>query len=182
MMNHCVGQSGMGYIDAVKRGETEIWSLRSRDNKPRFTLEVDASFHDADDNAARPQTGAIPTWARELPQPHRANYLRATAIKQVKGKGNRTPGYADVRKTGGIKFPDEVIFWDSVFRAMGVDIDSVEDFDAPQAIDTPLRLRANGEVCTGFDLPYRRGVRQNRRSSKRRGSKRRTSRRRSSRM
>lgn len=174
MMNHCVGEKGMGYIKALKDGEIEIWSLRSRDNKPRFTLEVDPSFHDvADDPGLTFFTGG---------------HDRGVAIKQLKGKANRTPGFADVRKTGGIKFPDEVIFWDNALRGLKVDIDYVEDFDAPRAIDTPLRLQVNdGKVCTGFDLPYRRGVRQNRRSSKRksskrRGSKRRTSRRRSSRM
>jgi hypothetical protein len=173
MMNHCVGTSGMGYIDAVKKGEIEIWSLRSRDNKPRFTLEVDAAFHEDFGPTGKPD----PAW-------------RGQHIKQLKGKGNRTPGYADVRRSGGIKFPDEVIFWVNALKQLGADPLEVQDFSAawdpyPQPpAGARGRMQPNaGEVCTGFDLPYRRGVRQNRRSSKRRsstrrGSKRRTSRRR----
>ena len=168
MMNHCVGQSGMGYIDAVKRGETEIWSLRSRDNKPRFTLEVDSAFYDVGGRAEVPEEGD--NW----------RVWRGEHIKQLKGKANRTPGFADVRRTGGIKFPDEVIFWNSALNQFGVDPGVVEDFSATHG---GAVVTNGGEVCTGFDLPYRRGVRQNRRrSSKRRGSKRRTSRRKSSRM
>lgn len=40
-MRHCVGDRSMGYIEAVRDGDIEIWSLRSRDDKPRFTLEVE---------------------------------------------------------------------------------------------------------------------------------------------
>lgn len=176
LMGHCVGSKGMGYIRAVKDGEIEIWSLRSRDNKPRFTLEVDTDFYSADDGG--------PTMQTLTPA-----FYRARAIKQLKGKGNRRAGYADVRQSGGIKFPDEVIFWAHALQQLDVDPDHVEDFTAFRADrEESLKLQANdGEVCTGFDLPYRRGVRQNRRSSKRksskrRGSKRRTSKRRSSRM
>ncbi len=176
LMGHCVGSKGMGYVKAVKDGEIEIWSLRSRDNKPRFTLEIDAGFYKADDSG--------PTMQTLTPA-----FYRARAIKQLKGKGNRGAGYADVRQSGGIKFPDEVIFWAHALQQLGVAPEQVDDFEAFRAEnEEPLKLQANdGEVCTGFDLPYRRGVRQNRRSSKRksskrRGSKRRTSRRRSSRM
>lgn len=171
LMGHCVGDRGMGYVTAVKDGEIEIWSLRSRNNKPRFTLEVDPKFYAAEENAA-PRTPAA--------------YLRAVAIEQLKGKANRTPGYADVRKTGGVKFPEEVVFWTRALEALDVDPGSVEDFDAygyDKYGETPPAMQANdGEICVGFDLPYRpRSVRQNaRRSSRRRGSKRRTSRRRSS--
>jgi len=168
LMGHCVGSKGMGYIRAVKDGEIEIWSLRSRDNKPRFTLEVDSAFYDVGGRAEVPEEGD--NW----------RVWRGEHIKQLKGKANRTPGFADVRRTGGIKFPDEVIFWNSALNQFGVDPGVVEDFSATHG---GAVVTNGGEVCTGFDLPYRRGVRQNRRrSSKRRGSKRRTSRRRSSRM
>lgn len=40
-MRHCVGDKGMGYIQALSDGTIEVWSLRSRANKPRFTLEID---------------------------------------------------------------------------------------------------------------------------------------------
>lgn len=179
-MGHCVGEKGMGYIKALSDGDIEIWSLRSRDNKPRFTLEVDSSFYDEGSLTKRIEymrTGDNPLAG--LPG------ARAEAIKQLKGKGNRTPGYADMAKTGGIRFPDEVAFWTHAFQQIGVDPAAVDDF---HALHDQQKLQANsGNVCTGFDLPYRPRVRQNRRSSKRmsskrRGSKRRTSRRRSSRM
>lgn len=174
LMGHCVGKAGMGYVRAVKDGEIEIWSLRSRDNKPRFTLEIDKSKWDSADG----------------PRVSGADIVRARSILQLKGKANRTPGYADVRKTGGVKFPDEVIIWTHVLNALGVDPTEVDDFDAPagQVLDEyrergafgqpPLVQRNDGEQCVGFDMPYRSpDVRQNRR---RRSSRRRTSRRRSS--
>lgn len=171
LMRHCVGDKGMGYVKALKDGEIEIWSLRSRDNKPRFTLEVDGKFYTADDGSPPMQT-LTPA------------YYRGRAIKQLKGKANRTPGFSDNSQSGGIKFPDEVIFWDHALRSLDVDPQYVDDFDALHVEDStvlPGRIGANpAPVCTGFDVPYR-PLRENRRSSKRRGSKRRSSRRRSSR-
>lgn len=149
LMRHCVGDKGMGYFRALRDGEIEVWSLRSRANKPRFTLEVDGSFneHVADGDKK---------WA-------------ASCIKQLKGKANRTPGYADARATE-IKFPDEVIFWDHVLREFDVDPSHVDDFraasEAQQTLDDyrqhgafghpPRRqIEPNAATCVGFDLPYR---------------------------
>jgi hypothetical protein len=144
LMRHCVGDQGMGYTKALKDGEIEIWSLRSRANKPRFTLEVDAgTFYEPGD--------VVGLELRET---------RAAAIKQLKGKANRTPGYADTRETGGIKFPDEVIFWVSVLSQLGAEPIDVADFTSLRSSpDSPLaesrrRMRAN-PGSTGFDLPYR---------------------------
>lgn len=162
LMGHCVGKAGMGYVRAVRDGEIEIWSLRSRDNKPRFTLEVDSKFYDADKNAAPRSTPAV---------------LRAHAIDQLKGKANRTPGYADVRRAE-IKFPDEVVFWAYALKGLGIDPEQVDDFVAFREELDELReeLHPNdGEQCVGFDRPYRSRVRQNRRSSRRRTSRRRSS-------
>jgi hypothetical protein len=118
-------------------------------------------------------------------------YFRASAIEQLKGKGNRTPGYVDYHKTGGIRFPDEVVFWENAFRRIDVSPEQVKDFPAFREEPEPVKLQANsGVVCTGFDLPYKPrhrssevvpNRRSSRRSSKRRSSKRRSSRRRSSR-
>ena len=179
-MGHCVGEKGMGYVKAVKDGEIEIWSLRSRDNKPRFTLEVDSDFYQAEG-----MTRSVPgsDYLKSVAGEH-----RGAAIKQLKGKANRTPGFADVRKTGDIKFPDEVIFWVNALKQLGADPLEVQDFSAawspypPPPAGARGQMQPNaGEVCTGFDLPYRRAVRQNRRSSKRKSSKRRGSKRRTSR-
>ena len=144
LMRHCVGDGGMGYTKALKDGEIEIWSLRSRANKPRFTLEVDGAFY-VDEAEARRRAGddlIMPAW-------------RGVAIKQLKGKANRTPGHADARATE-IKFPDEVIFWDHALREFDVDPQAVDDFTAVHTGDEPARLQANSrDACTGFDLPYR---------------------------
>lgn len=168
-MGHCVGKKDMGYIQAVKDGEIEIWSLRSRGNKPRFTLEVDEKFHSDDMDPGTPEQ--VARWLREK---------RGRAIKQLKGKGNRTPGFADSHQRGGVKFPDEVIFWENALAQLGVEPSQVRDFEA-------LKTRTvvpNGDSCTGFDMPYRRlapnkraSHRRSRRSSKR-ASRRTTSRRR----
>jgi hypothetical protein len=144
LMRHCVGDGGMGYTKALKDGEIEIWSLRSRANKPRFTLEVDGAFY-VDEAEARRRAGddlIMPAW-------------RGVAIKQLKGKANRTPGHAYARATE-IKFPDEVIFWDHALREFDVDPQAVDDFTAVHTGDEPARLQANSrDACTGFDLPYR---------------------------
>ena len=177
-MGHCVGEKGMGYIKALKDGEIEVWSLRSRDNKPRFTLEVDADFYRAEG-----MTRSVPgsDYLKSVAGEH-----RAAAIKQLKGKGNRTPGYADSHERGGVRFPDEVVFWVSALLRLGVDPRHVDDLPAYREFADPADLTARvmrnpGGLCTGFDAPYR-PLRRNRRTSKRRGSKRRTSRRRSSKM
>lgn len=150
LMRHCVGDKGMGYIRALTDGEIEVWSLRSRANKPRFTLEIDSSH------------GGFPAGCDTAPDPAAC---RADAIKQLKGKANRTPGYAGHHDTT-IKFPDEVVFWDHVLRSFQVDPGAVEDMGAWRTLDNdddlPIvteRLRRlvqpNASVCTGFDLPYR---------------------------
>jgi len=128
-MKHCVGDKGMGYIQAVKDGEVEIWSLRDSASKPRFTLEVDSSFYDNDDPASK-----------------------ADAIKQLKGAANRTPGHAS-RGDRSIKFPEEVIFWKKVFKDIGVDSERVDDFDAAR-----ITVQSNGRQVrrnSSFDEPYR---------------------------
>ena len=126
MMSHCVGDSGMGYIQAVKNGDIEIWSLRSRAGKPRFTLEVARTHY----------------------------VLRADAIKQLKGKGNRPPGFTD-RGLTNFKFPEEVIFWYRVFDSMGVSWGAVEDL-APGIAAMSVQNRAlRANPVTSFDTPYR---------------------------
>jgi len=136
-MRHCVGDKGMGYIRALNNGEIEVWSLRSRDDKPRFTLQVDASFFA---KGATPET-------------------RGKAIQQVKGKANRVPGYADAYgRSGNVKFPEEIVIWSWIFEQLMVDPLVVEDFKGYKALPsraTPLASNMTGQQCVGFDLPYR---------------------------
>lgn len=63
-LGHCVGDASHGYIGAVLRGDTAIWSLRTAAGRPKLTIEVEL------DSQGEP--------------------LR---IEQVKGKRNRLPGY-----------------------------------------------------------------------------------------
>jgi hypothetical protein len=146
LMRHCVGDSGMGYIRAVKDGEVEIWSLRSRANKPRFTLEVDGSFYDV------------------VPRPE---FARGEAIKQLKGKANRLPGFADSRSVD-LKFPDEIRFWKAAFEQMMIRPYHVEDFAHAEGLW--YDVRPNADACTGFDMPYR-PLRSRRKALRRRTSR-----------
>jgi len=133
-MKHCVGDKGMGYIKAVVDGRIEIWSLRDRDAKPRFTLEVDSSFYEA-----------------ESPDE------KANAIKQIKGSTNRTPGYASKHDHGrNFKFPEEVTFWKQVFTDIGVDPNSVDDFEAArQDYQFAKNSRRRFTPNRSFDEPYK---------------------------
>lgn len=71
LMRHCIGRYDMPYISQVERGVSQVWSLRSRDNKPLLTWEVSVGlWHDA---------GADPC-------------LRGYAVEQLKGKANRLSG------------------------------------------------------------------------------------------
>jgi hypothetical protein len=144
----------MGYIRAVRDGEIEIWSLRSKDNKPRFTLEVDRSFYraESDTEAEEARAGRKMTYFT-------AERQRGEAIKQLKGKANREAGYADAKKRDGLKFPEEVTVWAWIFDQLGVDASAVRDFSAFRSIvqsADPQPPRPNtGEACVGFDMPYR---------------------------
>lgn len=40
-LRHCVGNKGMGYIQKVKAGKNEIYSLRTAQNKPVLTIQYD---------------------------------------------------------------------------------------------------------------------------------------------
>lgn len=132
LMNHCVGQYKMGYREAVEREEIEIWSLRDRNGKPRFTLEVDSRFNDTEDPDEK-----------------------AEAISQLKGKGNRTPGYAQSRSSS-LKFPEEVELWDYIFSELGINPSKVSDFPAFHYVAEQPELRANPRRrMRSFDEPYR---------------------------
>lgn len=132
LMNHCVGQYKMGYREAVQRGEIEIWSLRDRNGKPRFTLQVDSRFNYTEDPDEK-----------------------AEAISQLKGKGNRTPGYAQSRSSS-LKFPEEVELWDYIFSELGINPSKVSDFPAFRYVAEQPELRANPRRrMRSFDEPYR---------------------------
>lgn len=152
-MRHCVGDSGMGYIDAVAVGEVEIWSLRNRNGKPRFTLEVDADkFHHPERYIQPGDLDAVQ--AEDL-----YTSIRADAVKQLKGKGNRTPGYAQYRDKD-VRFEDEVKLWMWLFDdVLKVDAEMVDDFPALRVL-LQRQMDARMEVWTrreqrAFDLADR---------------------------
>lgn len=108
LMRHCVGDSSRSYTRAVKDGEIEIWSLRDKANRPSFTLEVAKKFYDGPDSKHR-----------------------AKAIKQLKGKTNRTPGFdSPGASTIATKKRDEVVLWKWVMRKLDVSPEQVQDFGA----------------------------------------------------
>jgi|GEM_PF-5181235 len=149
-MKHCVGDKGMGYIKAVVDGRIEIWSLRDRNDKPRFTLEVDSSFYSVvEEPRSRAELERLGTTPAEL-----ARFDRGQAIKQIKGATNRTPGYASKHESGtNFKFPEEVTFWKQVFTDIGVNPTSVNDFDAARELAKNSRRRFTPN--RSFDEPYK---------------------------
>jgi hypothetical protein len=141
MMSHCVGDSGMGYISAVRSGQIEIWSLRARAGKPRFTLEVEQY---TEDGARRAAAHLGETLAD----------FRSHTIKQIKGKGNRLPGFTDSRLTT-FKFPEEVIFWHRVFLNLGVNPYGVVDLKPGlQKLEGFPRRALQANPSLSFNAPY----------------------------
>lgn len=155
LQRNCVGDSGMGYVKALKDGEIEVLSLRSRANKPRFTLEIDPQVYAENIREVMAATDDNVT----------DEELRAENVKQIKGKANRLPGFADTRAVE-VKFPDEVVFWINALQQMfGVNAVDVADMRAVAAsYPSPVpgyrrQLRENpGNLCTGFDLPYSKSI------------------------
>lgn len=139
LMRHCVGRADMGYAKALRNEEVELWSLRSRADKPRFTLEIDPAYFT---EQAGPED-------------------KAEGVLQLKGKANRTPGYA-AKDASQITMPDEVIFWTRLFERLGVDPWGVEDFGAYKKWLAAgvgaweAEPRANPRFSArSFDLPHR---------------------------
>lgn len=105
IMKHCVGTYSE-YAKAIIEGEAEIWSLRSREGNPQFTFEIDGIWNNMN------------------------NELREKSIRQIKGKGNRLPGFAS-KSAEEITLEDEVIFLFCLFRDMGISLKKVSDI-SPQ--------------------------------------------------
>lgn len=119
-MRHCVGDSPT-YARGVADGSKEIWSLRDRNNKPHFTLEVDTGIHryKPDPSEIDDETSDSHRWAKQ----------RAQFVKQLKGKANRTPGFAEPR-SGSVTKPEEVILWKWLLKKLHIHPEQVYDFSA----------------------------------------------------
>jgi hypothetical protein len=119
-MRHCVGDSPT-YARGVADGSKEIWSLRDRNNKPHFTLEIDTGIHRYKPDPAEidDETSDSHKWAKQ----------RAQFVKQLKGKANRTPGFAEQRG-GSVTKPEEVILWKWLLKKLHIHPDQINDFSA----------------------------------------------------
>lgn len=107
LQRHCVGQHKRGYREAVERGATYIWSLRSAFNLPILTFEVNRRQYDA---------SLVPDNLRSVREGNRAE-----SIEQLKGKLNRLSG----------QDPEEaaVLLW--IFKKLGVNPAYVYDYVGP---------------------------------------------------
>lgn len=119
-MRHCVGDSP-SYARGVADGSKEIWSLRDRNNKPHFTLEIDTGIH-----RYKPDPSEI---ENESSDSHRWFKQRAEFVRQLKGKANRTPGH-DERSSSNVTKPEEVILWKWLLKKLHIKPDQVADFSA----------------------------------------------------
>ena len=135
LQRHCVGRFDMGYREAVANGETEIWSLRSRFNKPVLTFEVtidewkEADAHE--EKAKNDDVWRLSAEEKELAR-EGAAIRRATAITQLKGKLNRIAGTEEEEA--------KVLLF--IFEILGVNPKYVEDFARrsrnPMGFDRPF--------------------------------------------
>lgn len=134
-MRHCVGDSPH-YARGVADGSKEIWSLRDRNNKPHFTLEIDTGIHRYKPDPAEvdDETSDSHKWAKQ----------RAQFVRQLKGKANRTPGFAEPR-SGSVTKLEEVIFWKWLLKKLHINPDQVRDFSAAK-MDLPTKVAASLRV------------------------------------
>lgn len=175
-LRHCVGKKEMGYVRALAKGRIEIWSVRTSNNKPIFTMEVDAAGINMTEEdfyrkyATRSRAGT-----------HTLASVHSEAIKQVKGATNRLPGFDGGAGRGGadrLTRPQEVDRLATFFNAIGVDPFQVSDMtrglDAMDRLlerearpnpsgarrrtrrspDRDVADRPSGGPGTGFDRPY----------------------------
>jgi hypothetical protein len=128
-MRHCVGDSPT-YARGVADGSKEIWSLRDRNNKPHFTLEIDTGIHryKPDPSEIDDETSDSHRWAKQ----------RAQFVKQLKGKANRTPGFAEPR-SGSVTKPEEVILWKWLLKKLRIHPEQISDFSAARLTVPKMR-------------------------------------------
>jgi len=127
---HCVGRHDMGYREGVEGGEIEIWSLRSKHNKPLLTFEVDMELWE-------PEYDPMPEDARAV--------YRGRALSQVKGKLNRVPAQDH----------DEAAVLNWIFDQLGINPKFVEDYNAPGRAANPARPTRTFDQPPGTAAPQR---------------------------
>lgn len=134
----CVGQERMGYASALRSGEIEIWSIRTRAGKPKFTIEVDKHH-----------------------KSHPEQEESFAKVAQVKGKANRKPGFDPGKddEPGASFKRDEAVMVINMFRDLGFDTSKIHDLQpALKRLGETSRTnpRSNPNHERSFDEPYRR--------------------------
>ena len=79
MMGHCVG----GYTDEVASGDTKIFTLRDKSNKPHATVEM---------NVVAPRWSELPEHVQSMQTPDVEDWIKnnpTVLLNQFKGKGNK---------------------------------------------------------------------------------------------
>lgn len=94
----CVGRKDMPYKRLVQRGDIAIWSVRTQTGRPKFTIEV-------------PLVG---------------EHGAPTVFRQVKGKGNRVPGFDRDMSERTFKL-SEVLMIQELCEAVGIEPEAVPD-------------------------------------------------------
>lgn len=135
-MGMCIGRPEMGYIRAVRQGDTKILSLRTQAGRPKFTIEA----------SIKQGTPLEPTPA----------IYRISRINQIKGKANRLPGW-DLGKEGrGDLKRDEVEKIKELLNVLDIPPESVSDLrPALQMLETGITPKTNpsGRTCTTCRAP-----------------------------
>ena len=147
LMRHCVGRHDMGYREAVERGAAQIWSLRSKFNKPMLTWEIDAgTWQNADHYGATiPETVAYGELG-DLSVPH-GDCERGRAVDQLKGKLNRYSG----------EERDEALVLSYIFGRLHIAPWCVTDFVGtkfPDIFPPPYSQRPAEGNPAGFNRPW----------------------------
>ncbi len=108
VLGHCIGNEANGHPDALRRGQTQVYSIRTEAGKPKFTIElrrVDISVGQAESvrNGGWEAGGILDETNETKPC--------LWTIAEVKGKANRLAGFeAGGDREGGKGFtkPDDL--------------------------------------------------------------------------
>ncbi len=122
-VGHCVGDPRQGYIAQVYKGRVKILSLRKESGASLLTFEV------------------------------RMRDDKPDSVAQIKGKGNRVPGFADAKQSQFVR-AKEVAVCVEILQHLGIDPEDVNDMKpglrALQRQEQPPAITSAVEVHCGF--------------------------------
>jgi len=147
LMRHCVGRHDMGYRRAVELGDAQIWSLRSKFNKPVLTWEIDAErWRKADSPVSYVSEAVYYGELGIISVPH-GDCERGRAVDQLKGKLNRASG----------EERDEALVLSYIFARLHIAPWCVTDFVGTKFSDIfppPYPSQPFAENPSGFNRPW----------------------------